>query len=190
MPKTTHDKPISDWTDEERAEHAHSDDAPDEDDPGHVEPQDRGLSIGSRVAERDDERREEDNDGERGPEGEPVDDLDGQGKTVHELDSGDSDDDDAAPATPADLGVPKPTDLAPDNIEGTVDVNTAEVEELAKLRGVGEVAAKRIVEHREEHGLFGSVDELVEVEGLERSRVAQLVTQGAYAGGGNGATAD
>ena len=189
MPKTTHDKPISEWTEEERAERAHSDDAPAEDDPGHVEPQDRGLSIGSRVT-KPGERKVEDDDGERGPEGEPDDGLEGQGKTVHEMDSGDSDDDASAPATPADLGVPKPTDLASDNIEGTVDVNAADVEELAKLRGLGEVAAKRIVEHREEHGPFGSVDELVEVEGFERSRVAQLVTQGAYAGGGNGATAD
>ena len=187
MPKTTDDKPMSEWTEEERAEHAHSDDAPDEDDPGHVDPHDRGLSIGSRVAERDDERREEDDDGERGPEGEPIDGLEGQGKPVHEMDGGDSEN---APATPADLGVPKPTDLAPDNIEATVDVNAAAVEELAKLRGVGESAAKRIIEHREEHGPFGSVDELVEVEGFERSRVAQLVTQGAYAGGGNGANGD
>lgn len=48
-----------------------------------------------------------------------------------------------------------------------VDINSADAERLAEhLDNVGPVKAERIVEYREEHGAFESVDELVSVRGI------------------------
>ena len=47
-----------------------------------------------------------------------------------------------------------------------VNLNTADVEELATLPRVGPVLAQRIVDWRKQHGRFGSVEELDAVEGV------------------------
>ena len=47
-----------------------------------------------------------------------------------------------------------------------IDVNTATAEELQSVPGIGETLAKRIVEFREEHGLFEKVDDLLNVRGI------------------------
>ena len=55
-----------------------------------------------------------------------------------------------------------------------IDLNAASVDELQGLPGVGVRAADRIVEHRERHGRFDSVDDLGAVEGFDPHRVARL----------------
>jgi competence protein ComEA len=47
-----------------------------------------------------------------------------------------------------------------------LDLNTASVAELVRLPGIGEVLAGRIISHREEHGRFTSIDELLAVSGI------------------------
>ena len=48
-----------------------------------------------------------------------------------------------------------------------VDVNTASAEVLAEaIDGVGLKRAQAIVQHREQHGAFASVDELAQVRGI------------------------
>lgn len=48
-----------------------------------------------------------------------------------------------------------------------VDINAADAETLAeRLHNVGQVKAERIVEYREQHGAFESVDELAAVRGI------------------------
>ncbi|HJV04553.1 MAG TPA: ComEA family DNA-binding protein [Actinomycetota bacterium] len=47
-----------------------------------------------------------------------------------------------------------------------VNVNVATAEELETLPGIGEVLAAAIIQYREEHGPFTSVDQLVEVSGI------------------------
>jgi len=58
-----------------------------------------------------------------------------------------------------------------------LDLNTATIEQLDTLPGVGEVTAQKIVDYREEHGGFGSVDELGEVPGIGDKRLADLREQ-------------
>lgn len=62
-----------------------------------------------------------------------------------------------------------------------VDINKASAEELQDLPGVGPSLAQRIVEFREEHGPFQSVDDLLKVRGIgERSleRIRHLIVAG------------
>ena len=47
-----------------------------------------------------------------------------------------------------------------------IDLNTADVYELQRLPGIGEKRAQDIVAYREEHGPFGTVDELDNVSGI------------------------
>ncbi len=47
-----------------------------------------------------------------------------------------------------------------------VDLNTAAVEDLVRLPGIGEVLAGRIIAYREEHGRFTSVEGIVAVNGI------------------------
>jgi len=48
----------------------------------------------------------------------------------------------------------------------TVNVNEAGVDELAVLPGLGPATARRIVDHRREHGPFASLDALLDVPGI------------------------
>lgn len=49
---------------------------------------------------------------------------------------------------------------------GTVNINAADAGALVSLNGVGPVLADRIVDYREEHGSFQSVDDLLNVSGI------------------------
>ena len=55
-----------------------------------------------------------------------------------------------------------------------VDLNTATLEELDALPGVGTVTAQRILDWRAAHGRFTSVDQLRQVSGIGQARLAQL----------------
>lgn len=51
-----------------------------------------------------------------------------------------------------------------------VNLNTADAETLIReLKGIGAAKAKAIIEYREAHGPFSSVDELLEVKGIGTS---------------------
>ncbi len=52
------------------------------------------------------------------------------------------------------------------NRAGAVDLNTAGVQQLAGLPGIGTGLAERIVEYREENGPFRYPDEIVNVRGI------------------------
>ncbi len=55
-----------------------------------------------------------------------------------------------------------------------IDLNSASLDELSRLPGVGIRAAERIAEHRERHGPFASVAELAAVEGFDQHRISRL----------------
>lgn len=55
-----------------------------------------------------------------------------------------------------------------------VDLNTATVEQLQTIDGVGPVMAERIFTWRQEHGRFTSVDELQEIDGIGPKKFVKL----------------
>ncbi|MGW1026939.1 helix-hairpin-helix domain-containing protein [Streptomyces sp. NPDC002577] len=57
---------------------------------------------------------------------------------------------------------------------GPVSLNTATVEQLDTLPGVGPVLAQHIIDYRTQHGGFRAVDELREVNGIGDRRFADL----------------
>jgi competence protein ComEA len=57
---------------------------------------------------------------------------------------------------------------------GPVDLNRADVALLDTLPGVGPATAQAIVAHRDEHGPFTSVDQLIDVRGIGEAKLAQL----------------
>jgi len=60
---------------------------------------------------------------------------------------------------------------------GKINLNTATLDQLDTLPGVGEVTAKRIVDWRTRHGTFGAVEQLREVEGIGETRFSRLREQ-------------
>ena len=72
--------------------------------------------------------------------------------------------------------------------DGKVNINTASVEQLAALPGIGEKLAARIVEQRQKSGSFKSVQELMTVRGIGEKNLAKLepqLTVGETAKGGS-----
>jgi competence protein ComEA len=67
---------------------------------------------------------------------------------------------------PAGTGVPAAA--------GPVRLNTATLEQLDTLDGVGPGIAKRILDYRQQHGGFRRVEELGEVPGIGAKRLATL----------------
>jgi competence protein ComEA len=62
----------------------------------------------------------------------------------------------------------------PDGTVQALDINTATVEQLVALPGIGQVLAERIVAYRDAHGPFTSVNQLGDVEGIGDALVERL----------------
>ena len=65
--------------------------------------------------------------------------------------------------------------------EGKVNINTATVEELKTLKGVGEKKAEAIIEYRKKNGSFKTKEDLMKVRGIGKklfeSFEERIVTQ-------------
>ncbi|MFF5185125.1 helix-hairpin-helix domain-containing protein [Streptomyces sp. NPDC000345] len=75
------------------------------------------------------------------------------------------------PAPPSAAGASGPAGAGP---SAPVSLNTATVDQLDTLPGVGPVLAQHIVDYRAQHGGFRSVDELRNVNGIGERRYADL----------------
>jgi competence protein ComEA len=70
-------------------------------------------------------------------------------------------------------GVPAAGGSAP-GTGGPINLNTATLEQLETLPGVGPVLGQRILDWRGQHGQFGSVDQLDDVAGVGPARLSEL----------------
>ena len=57
---------------------------------------------------------------------------------------------------------------------GPVNINTATLDQLEALPGIGPALGQRIIDYREQHGPFHSVDDLLNVSGIGDKRLADL----------------
>ena len=60
---------------------------------------------------------------------------------------------------------------------GPININTASASELEALPGIGPALAARIVEYRDGHGPFASVDDLTDVPGIGPAKLEALRSQ-------------
>jgi competence protein ComEA len=60
---------------------------------------------------------------------------------------------------------------------GKVNLNTATLDQLESLPGIGEVLGQRIIDYREAHGPFHAVDDLLNVSGIGPSHLSDLKDQ-------------
>ena len=55
-----------------------------------------------------------------------------------------------------------------------VDINNADIEELKTLSGIGVAMAQRIIEYRDSHGAFKSIDEIKNVRGIGEKKFEKI----------------
>jgi competence protein ComEA len=81
----------------------------------------------------------------------------------------------ARPAAERAAPSPLPADRPPPWEDTTpVDVNTAGIDELVRLPGIGRGAARRMIAEREANGPFRSIADLERVEGFDAGRLSRL----------------
>jgi len=55
-----------------------------------------------------------------------------------------------------------------------VNINTASVDELSSLKGIGQVKAEAIIKYREANGEFKNVSEIVNVKGIGEKTMEKI----------------
>ena len=67
------------------------------------------------------------------------------------------------------VGVVESTEIYP-----KFDVNTASLEELVRIPYIGEYTARQIIDHRQQKGLFKSLEEIKLVRGIKEKNFAKF----------------
>lgn len=66
---------------------------------------------------------------------------------------------------------------AADEAAGLVNINTATLEELCTLTGIGEAKAQSIISYREENGNFSSIEEIMNISGIKEGVYEKIKDQ-------------
>lgn len=61
--------------------------------------------------------------------------------------------------------------------DGKVNINTAGLEELMTLKGVGESRARAIMEYREQHGAFETPEDIMNISGIKEGVFSKIKDQ-------------
>lgn len=64
---------------------------------------------------------------------------------------------------------------------GLVNINTAEEKTLTELPGIGQVLAQAIIDHRNKHGPFEKIEDIMQVNGIKQAlfeRIRDRITTG------------
>lgn len=55
-----------------------------------------------------------------------------------------------------------------------IDINTADISSLCKIKGVGEKTAGKIIEYREKNGYFFYIDDLKKISGIGEKKLSKI----------------
>ena len=62
-------------------------------------------------------------------------------------------------------------------VAGRININTATLEELDTLYGIGPVLAQAIIDYRNEYGAFQKVEDLLHVSGIGEKTLEKIIDQ-------------
>lgn len=88
-----------------------------------------------------------------------------------------------SPSTPISTAIPSPSVVPTEKPEaslsaaessGRLDLNTATLEQLDEIPGIGESKAKAIMDYRLKKGRFSRIEELIEVKGIGEKMLEKL----------------
>lgn len=57
---------------------------------------------------------------------------------------------------------------------GKININSADTEQLVKLKGIGEKMSERIIKYRQENGPFMSIEEIMKVSGISEKKFEDI----------------
>ena len=61
--------------------------------------------------------------------------------------------------------------------QGTININTATLEELQTIKGIGKKKAEAILQYRKEHGAFHTKEDLLQVKGIGKKALEAIESQ-------------
>ena len=72
----------------------------------------------------------------------------------------------------------KSSNTTPSNSkQGTININTATLEELQTIKGIGKKKAEAILKYRKEHGAFRTKEDLLQVKGIGKKALEVIESQ-------------